>query len=170
MCAIRYCSSAINMLSIIYMKMSVHWLYCKQNAQRIMCDIFPSKRFLICFQLQEEKVGVDQKPLTCQDAYVCKKLHYRNIFISEETIYKIQKCLLLPLFSLFFIWHASIKTFGYKHITLQIVLSFTWIVSFNKHWIFISSLSVHRIGFLWGSNYFCSKGYRGKVPSNKETV
>lgn len=72
-----------------------------------MCDIFPSKRFLICFQLQEEKDGVDQKPLTCQDAYVCKKLHYRNIFISEETIYKIQKCLQLPLFSLFFIWHAS---------------------------------------------------------------
>lgn len=64
-----------------------------------MCDIFPSKRFLICFQLQEEKDGVDQKPLTCQDAYVCIS------YITE--IYKIQKCLQLPLFSLFFIWHAS---------------------------------------------------------------
>lgn len=70
-----------------------------------MCDIFPSKRFLICFQLHEEKNGVDQKPLTCQDTCMCKKLHYRHMFISEETIYKIQKCIKLPLFSL--IWHAS---------------------------------------------------------------
>lgn len=76
----------------------------------------------------------------------------------------------MPIVAIIFLilYMACIKTFGYKHITLQIVLSFTWIVSFNMHWIFTSSLSVHRIGFLWGSNYFCSKGYRGKVPSNKK--